>query len=224
MHATLIRAASAAGVAALTALASGQTVSVLAGGDSEFLTLSDGGSLEQAVVESRVGGTNTWELGLWRFGAVGTPLDQANRSIDAGGESSAFTLSYDGATTLTFTIDGAVVSSTEIGGTFTDIFIRVRSTNDSTSAVRDLQLNGSSLSIDSISSTGAIPAQYLRISNGLADFGAFNLTGTQDLLWTAGNPDDSALAAQFKLSNVIPAPGAAAAFGVLGVAASRRRR
>lgn len=211
-------------VAAGTAAA--QTVALFPGGDVGFNDLTLGGTLEQAVVESRIGNgstTGTWEVGLWRLGAVGTPLDQAQRNI-ASDSASAFSLNYDGATGLSFTIGGQTVESDDIGGPFTDIFIRVRSTANSSAIISGLQLDGGSLSISGITVSGAVPASYLRISNGSTPFGAFELTGLQDFVWTGDRPNNSALAAQFKLTNVIPAPGTLAlALSGLGFASRRRR-
>ncbi|MEM0983572.1 MAG: choice-of-anchor W domain-containing protein [Planctomycetota bacterium] len=202
-----------------------QVEGVAFGGDSDFLALTNNGGLEQAVIESRIGG-GSWELAAWRFGAVGTPLDQAERTIGAGGETADFTLMYTAATnTVSFMIDGVSVGTNQVGGPFTDIFIRVRSTTDATSSVDDLFFNGVALAgIDNVGTTGAVPAEYLRITNGGANFGDFTLTGSQSLLFTGNRPTNSSLAAQFKFSNVIPAPGAATAFGLAGLAATRRRR
>lgn len=212
---------------AFAGVAAAQPVtSLFPGGDAGFNNLTLGGTLEQAVVESRIGNgatSGTWEVGLWRLGAVGTPLDQAGRNI-ASDDADGFSLSYDGATGMSFTIAGATVQTNDIGGPFTDIFIRVRSTENSSSIIDGLQFDGSPLSIAGVSVSGNVPAGYLRISNGNTPFGAFELTGTQELSWTGTRPNNSALAAQFKMTNVIPAPGSAAiAFLGLGLTARRRR-
>ncbi|MEM7629045.1 MAG: choice-of-anchor W domain-containing protein [Planctomycetota bacterium] len=214
---------------AVTTCAHAQITSELfAGGDAGFNALTDNGALEQAVVESRVGdgGTNqTWELGLWRFGAVGTPLDEANRTIDPA-SASFWTIEYDGASTLSFSIDGVTVSSDNIGGSFTDIFIRVRAAEESVSSIIRFEINGSRPPLSSVSAegVGGSDVQYLRIRNDGDTFGAFTMTGLQRLDWTGDMPRNSALAAQFKFTNVIPSPGAAFLLGAAGLAATRRRR
>ncbi|MEM9559897.1 MAG: choice-of-anchor W domain-containing protein [Planctomycetota bacterium] len=205
------------------------TSELFAGGDAGFNALTDNGALEQAVVESRVGdgGTNqTWELGLWRFGAVGTPLDEANRTISSG-SSGLWEISYDGASTLSFTIDGVTVSSDSIGGSFSDIFIRVRAADASVSSIGRVRFDGDLLDPFEVRAEGTggdSDVQYLRIGNSGDAFGAFTLQGTQALIWTGDMPRNSALAAQFKFTNVIPSPGAAFLLGAAGLAATRRRR
>lgn len=222
----MTRFATLAAIAALapTALADVSTTT-FGGGDLGFNELTNNGSLEQAVIESRIGNANPeagiWEVGLWRFGAVGSPLDQAGRSI-ANGEVASFSISYDGANSLSMSIGDAEVSSSDIGGTFTDIFIRVRGTATSTVELSGLTLGGDLLDVSSI--TGHDGVSYLRISNGGAAFGAFTLVGNQSFSWDGARPNNSALAAQFKFTNVIPAPGAAALLGLGGLAAVRRRR
>lgn len=204
--------------------------SLFAGGDAGFNALTANGVLEQAVVESRIGNAQSeagiWEVGLWRFGAVGTPIDSAGRSISPS-DSNEFTLSYDGATTLSFSIGGATVASSEIGGTFTDIFIRVRSAGDnSLSSIGRLAFDGTLLTpAFGVAATGNGTVNYLRITNGGEAFGAFTLTGLQQLSWTGTRPNNSALAAQFKFTNVVvPAPAAGVTLAVAGIVAGRRRR
>ncbi|MEL6330066.1 MAG: choice-of-anchor W domain-containing protein [Planctomycetota bacterium] len=211
-------------VAALAGATLAQTTTVFPGGDQAFLNLTNGGTLESAVLESRIGNANpepgVWEVGLWRFGAVGSPLDQDGRGI-TNGETATFDIQYDGAGSLSMTIDGASVLSTNITDPFTDIFIRLRGGSDSTVALTALQMNGSDLDVTSISATNGV--EYLRISNNGADFGAFQLTGSQQFSWTGNRPNNSGLAAQFKFTNV-PAPGGVAAIALGGLAATRRRR
>lgn len=76
--------------------------------------------------------------------------------------------------------------------------------------------------IADLTSSGAVPAAYLRISNTNA-FGAVSISGQMELSWTGQRPNGSGLAAQIKFSN-IPTPGAAAVLGLAGLVATRRRR
>ncbi|MEM7754271.1 MAG: choice-of-anchor W domain-containing protein [Planctomycetota bacterium] len=212
-------------VAASSVALAAPTTSLYNDGDAGFNDLTLGGTLEQAVVESRIGNANPeagiWEVGLWRFGAVGTPMDADGRGID-NGEVASFTLDYDGGTGLSFAIDGATVADANIGGTFTDIFIRLRGVANGTATLQNLALDGSALSVSTIDATNGV--SYLRIQNVGSDFGAFSLTGEQVFDWTGTRPNNSALAVQFKLTNVIPTPGVGAVLGLAGLAATRRRR
>ncbi|MEN0020209.1 MAG: choice-of-anchor W domain-containing protein [Planctomycetota bacterium] len=201
------------------------TTTIFTGGDAGFNALTNNAALEQGVVETRIGNAamnGAWEVGLWRFGAVGTPLDQDDRSI-TNAVAVPFTLNYDGGTTVTFTIGGSTVSDDIGPGGFTDIFIRARSRADTEVSFSDLQLDGVDLDLTSFASTGNVPAQYLRIENSGSSFGAFELTGSQTFSWTGNRPSQSQLAAQIKLTNV-PTPGAAAvAMLGFGMAARHRR-
>lgn len=200
------------------------TAGVFAGGDAGFNALTENGSLERAVVESRIGNaatSGTWETAIWDQGASGTIQSQAQRNI-TNAVSESFVLTWDGVGLVSFEIGGTTVSWDAVPGGFTDIFIRARATENSQASLTDLDLVGSGTFIPSLIVSDGV--DYLRIENMGADFGAFTLTGVQEFSWEGTRPNNSALAFQFKLTNVIPAPSALAGFGVLGLAALRRRR
>lgn len=215
----------AAVAAAATVSHAAISTSVLAGGDAEFLSLTDGGSLEQAVAEGRIGNgaTNgTWEMAIWDIGGSGTVQSQAQLA-PVNGTAAPFTITYDGVSTLTYDVGGTSISWNNVAGPFTDIFVRTRSATDSTILLDDLAIDASPLSIDMVSSTGNGDVNYLRIRNMGDDFGAFSLTGTHTFSWTGTRPNNSALAYQFKFSNVVPTPGALAALALAAPVFRRRR-
>jgi len=200
------------------------TAGTFAGGDAAFNALTNGGSLERAVAESRIGNaatSGTWETAIWNQGGSGTIQSQAQRNI-GNAVAEPFVLSWDGISTVSFEIGGTSVSWDAVPGGFTDIFIRARATSNSTASMFDLDLVGSGVAIPDLFASDGV--DYLRIENMGMDFGAFTLTGVQEFAWEGDRPNNSALAFQIKLTNVVPAPGALAGFGVLGLAALRRRR
>ncbi len=214
----------AAIAAAAPIVSAAPTWSYLAGGDAAFLGLTDNGALEQAVTEGRIGNNalnGAWELAVWELGAVGTPKDQAQATF-TNDVAIPFELSWNGVDTVTYTVGGTTVSWGSVGGSFTDIFIRARAGSSSVVDLTDLDLAGSGLSIGDL--TAHDEAAYLRISNMDQAFGAFTLTGNQRFQWTGSRPNNSALAYQIKMTNVIPAPGAAALEGLAGFAGLRRCR
>ena len=219
-----IASAIAATITATTAASAAITAAPFAGGDAGFNALTNNGALAAAAAETRIGNAQSeagsWEVAIWEQGGGGTPEDQAGRAI-ANGVTVPFTLTYDGASTVTFTVDGAMTSWSGVASTFTDIFIRTRSVSNTSITLDNLLLDGTP--IPTASSTGN-SVDYLRIQNMGMPFGAFTLTGDQTLGWTGSRPNNSALAAQLKLSNVIPAPGALALAGSAGLATTRRRR
>ncbi|HBS29152.1 MAG TPA: hypothetical protein DEB06_06800 [Phycisphaerales bacterium] len=201
--------------------------SYFAGGDAAFLAISNNGMLERAVAEGRIGdaGTNqTWEIALWERGGVGAPKDQDNLTI-TNGTVMPWTLTWDGVNTVSYTVNGVLVSWNQVAGNFTDIFIRSRSATDSMVVVQSIDLVGSGLAIGDLSSSGNGDVDYLRIQNMGMDFPALTLTGNLTLSWTGARPSNSQLATQIKLTNVIPAPGGVAlGLVALGAGARRRRR
>lgn len=219
-----IAPAIACAIAATTTASAGVTAAPFAGDDAAFNALTNNGGLEAAAAETRIGNAQAeagiWEVAIWEQGGVGTPEDQAGRAI-ANGVAVPFTLTYDGASTVTFTVDGATTSWSGVTSNFTDIFIRTRAVSDTGITLSNLMLNGTPLG--STSSIGN-NVDYLRIQNMGAPFTAFTLTGDQTMGWTSSRPNNSALAAQLKLTNVIPAPASLALAGIAGIAVTRRRR
>ncbi len=198
------------------------TWSYLAGGDAAFNELTLNGTLERTVTEGRIGNnalSGTWETAIWKQGGVGTPQSQAQFAW-GNGQATAFSIVYDGASTITYTVGQTAISWDAIEGPFTDIFIRTRSAADSSVLLSSLDFDGNA--IGDLSSSGNGDVNYIRIGNGGANFGAFAITGLSTFEWGA-LPSNSALAYQFKFSNVIPGPGALALLALAGLAGRRRR-
>ncbi len=178
------------------------------------------------MAEGRIGNNNgstgTWEQGLWEFGGVGTPKAQGGTTWTSG-TSKAFSFSYDGATTATFTQDGQTLVWNAIAGTFTDIFIRTRSArSDTRIEMTNLTLSGyGALGVDLVSS-GANGVDYIRISSS-TPFGAVSISGDVMLSWSGTPATNSAHAYQVKFSNVIPSPSAAVVMAVPLLFPRRRR-
>lgn len=214
--------AASALVLASTAVAA-PTVSSFGGGDAAFLAISGNGALERAVTEARSGTPGNWAGAIWSpQGGVGSPQATLNHTW-SNGIATDFSVVYDGANQVTFTLAGKTISFSALAGSFTDIFVRVRSMSNATVSVSNLDLVGSGLAISPLTVTGA-GVDYLRISNNGSAFGAFTLTGTQTMSWAGAQPGGSQIAAQLKFSNVIPAPGALALVGMATIMVGRRRR
>jgi hypothetical protein len=129
--------------------------------------------------------------------------------------------------TVSLSANGVTIGWNQVSGSFTDIFIRVRSVANSTLELGNLSLTtgGPAFNVGTISSTGAEPAEYLRVQNDGQAIPAFTLSGTHRLSWTSQTaPGGSNLAYQVKFSNVVPTPGAMAVLGLGGLVATRRRR
>lgn len=226
--------ASCAAVAALVVASesmAGLVVTPLAGGDAAFNALTINGTLERAVAEGRIGNaltTGTWETALWQQGGVGTPKAQGQFNV-TNGTTQTFSLTWNGVDTVTYSVGATTISWNQVAGDFTDIFIRTRSATDSTVLLSSLGIDLNSDSSfewtgGSLASSGNGNVNYLHISNMGAAFPAFTLSGAQNFSWTGAQPTNSALAYQIKLSNVVPAPGAAAMLLAGGLLAIRRRR
>lgn len=199
------------------------------GGDAEFNTLTNNGALERAVTEGRIGdnlATGTWERAIWQQGGVGTPQRTGN-TVWTSGDPLDFSVSYDGASTVTFILGNQTLSWDGLAGSFTDIFIRTRAATKSR-----IELNGMTIGALSIGDLVSEPVgsqtsdvDYIRITNNGAPIPAFTLAGKAELSWESGfRPTNSALAFQVKLTNVIPTPGALALAGLAGIVALRRKR
>jgi len=214
----------AVAIAVAAPAVAGVTSSVFPGGDAAFLALTDNGDLERAATESRTGNgaTNgTWEFAIWDMGGSGAIQDQAQMNV-TNGTAVQWSVEWDGVSTLDYTVSGQTVSWSMVPGAFTDIFIRTRSAADSTVALTQMNLDGTPIA--DTSATNGAPANYLRIQNMGADFGAFTLSGVQTLSWTGDMPNNSALAYQIKCTNGIPAPGAATTLLAGALLTTRRRR
>ncbi len=219
----LIAASTVAAVAPYAAAS--LSVSTIAG-DAAFNTLTNNGTLEVAVTEGRIGNSpnasGTWEQAIWQQGGVGQPVAQVNH-VWTNSAAYAFTIQYDGISTLSYATNGQTLTYSTLAGPFTDIFIRTRSGIDSSMSVTNLSLTGHG-ALPSVISTGNGDVDYLRISGGTTNFGAFTLTGSHTFTYGATAPSNSALAYQIKFTNVIPSPAAACLLALAGLSASRRRR
>lgn len=176
-------------------------------GDAGFLALTDHGNLESAVAEGRIGNnatSGTWETAIWELGGKGTPKDTAQAQW-ASGIAVPFSLTYDGAGSLTYTVDGISTSWDGVAAGFTDIFIRARSVENAAVELSSLDLAGSGLSIGDLVAAGD-GVEYLRVTR-CDPFGAFRFTGQQTFTWDGPMPSNSALAYQIKLTRVVPEPG-----------------
>ncbi|MBX3382569.1 MAG: hypothetical protein KF864_03570 [Phycisphaeraceae bacterium] len=205
----------------------GWTSATFAGGDAGFNTLTNNGSLERSVAEGRIGNgatSGTWERALWQQGGVGMPQAQGQFTF-ASAASYDWSVSWDGIDTVTFVVDGQSLSWGGVQGAFTDIFIRTRSGADSTILLSGMQLNAQPIAPASLFSSGNGDVDYIRLSHTGGPAPAFTLSGSVAMTYDAlTRPNNSALAWQVKLTNVIPAPGALAVMSVGLVAAARRRR
>ncbi len=197
-----------------------------AGGDSGFNLLTSSGALERAVTEARIGNvttTGTWEQGIWQRGGVG-PLVRQGQFQWQSANDVPFTVVYDGASTITFTLGSETLSWDGIAGPFTDIFIRTRAGANSEITLSDLDLVGSGLTIGDLTSLGDGDVDYIRLRNNDLNFGAFTLTGVQRMTWSGTAPTNSALAAQIKFSNIVPEPSSLVLLAAGGLILRSRRR
>jgi hypothetical protein len=209
-----------------TALAQPGAWTTFNGGDAAFDALTNGGSLLQGAVETRIGNrtdSGTWELGIWRsipagpFLAIGQ-LPRVNAQV------LDFAITYDGSSSLSWRVGSRQVTTMQLGGRFSDIFIRTRSAINGSMRLSSLQFNGAG-PLAELASAGDGTVSYLRLSNGSLPFGPFEIRGFETLSWVANDPPiNSAVSAQFRFTNVIPAPGLPLALATAGLWAARRRR
>lgn len=214
-----------------TAAHAGIVVTPLAGGDAEFLALSNNGTLERAVGEGRIGnnaGNGTWEQAIWELGGVGNPVAQAQLASFTSGTSVPFSISFDGASTVSYAFGPSTLSWNLIAGPFTDIFLRVRATSTSSAVLSNLFLDLPGAANDTAISTLATgpsgTAEYIRISFMGNNLPAFTLSGDSTFAWSGSVPANSQLAYQVKFSNVVPTPAAASLIVAAGLVGLRRRR
>lgn len=209
----------------------GITVVPFAGGDAGYDTLTGNGLLEQGAAEARIGNridAGTWETALWRRNETGPILAQGQLTWQSG-LPAPFTLTYDGAAGLVYTVGGETISSTQLGGTFSDIFIRTRS-----ATLGSVQLSGmvytptfgDAAVLPDLGSTGNGTINYLRLREGDGStLPAFTVTGFQTLSWQANDPPiNSQVNALFLLTNIVPGPSSLGVAAVTGVCVARRRR
>ncbi|MEI7657516.1 MAG: choice-of-anchor W domain-containing protein [Phycisphaerae bacterium] len=196
------------------------------GGDVAFDALTNGGQLLQGATESRIGNrtdSGAWELGIWRSIPSG-PFLSIGQLPRVNAQTIEVVIAYDGASSLSWRVGGALISTSQLGGPFTDIFVRTRSAVNGSIRLSSLQFNASGLAADLVSS-GDATVNYLRLSNGSLPFGPFEIRGFETLSWVANDPPvNSAVNAQFRFTNVIPAPGLSAVGVVAGLWSGRRRR
>ncbi|TVQ30527.1 MAG: hypothetical protein EA376_12855 [Phycisphaeraceae bacterium] len=184
--------------------------------------------IERYVAEGRIGaggGPATFELALGA--STVSPAQTANYAWQSG-VATPFSLEYDAALGLaTYTVDGVSLEYA-IDTDATDIFIRTRSANETTTMTIDnLTLNGDALAgLASASGAGDVDILWIRSDMPLGDF---LLRGDSTMTWAGSMPSQSTLAFQFKVGAVIPAPtgfGLAGA-GLIGLGSAgfaRRRR
>ena len=216
-----------AAAAVLAASASAEPIwSYYLDGDSGYNALTNNSALTQGAVEGRIGSRTelgTWELAIWRRPVAGPFLSLGQLSW-GNGQAAPLSLVYDGATTVSWMLGTTTISTTQIGGTFTNIFVRTRSAQNSSVNLSNLSFVGG-ISLGNLSSTGPGTVNYMRIDNGNTPFGAFEIRGFETLNWLPNEPPvNSQLGAQFRFTNVIPSPAAAASFGLAALFAGRRRR
>jgi hypothetical protein len=208
----------------------GPIVIPFAGTDAAYEALTENYTREAGVAEGRIGNRlniGTWEISLRRY-SNGGPLFNLGQLNWINGQAQPFTITYDGAHAVTYQVGSTVISTTQLGGTFSEIFIRTRSAAGASVSLSSISIDGS-VSVHGISSSGDGDVDYVQIGNRLGDlatpFSSFTITGFQTLNWTTSNPPvNSGLNAQFRFTNVIPSPGSLAVLGIVGMVSIRRRR
>ncbi len=212
--------------AATAAVAQVSPWSPFTGGDAEFNALTDNAQRVQGAAETRIGSrtdAGAWELGIWRSIPSG-PFLSIGQLPRVNAQTLDFALTYDGDVSLSWRVGSRSVTTTQLGGRFTDIFIRVQSAGNGSIALSSLQFNGAGPTAQLVAS-GAGTVNYLRLSNGSLPFGAFEIRGFETLSWVANDPPvNSAVNAQFRFTNIIPSPGACVVGCLAGAMALRRRR
>lgn len=204
-----------------------QTWTAFGGGDAGFNGLTDNGALLQGASESRIGNrteSGAWELGLWRSIPTG-PFLSIGQMPRVNAQTLDFVITYDGSTSLSYRVGSRQVTTTQLGGRFTDIFVRTQSAVNGSIRLSSLQFSGAGPLAELISA-GDGDVDYLRLSNGAVPFGPFEIRGFETLSWVANDPPlNSSVNAQFRFTNVIPAPGLpVAGFAAIACVLRRRRR
>ena len=175
--------------------------------DFEDLNLDIAYSAESRWGSGSVGG-NTFELDIHRINDSGGFVNDAQGEFNwINGQAVDFSLSFDGISSLVYTVGGTVLSTTTVESSFSDFYLRTAARKDGSSLLlSDLSLtdrnNSGALGDVSSSCSGGIgcgffDASYLHI----ADLsGPFTLTGKSTMAWDpAHKPTQSNLAYQIKL-------------------------
>lgn len=200
--------------------------SSFAGGDAAYDALTNNGELLQGAAETRIGNrtdSGTWEIGIWRTIPSG-PFLSFGQLPRTNAQVLDFVITYDGSSSLTWRVGSRQVTTTQLGGRFSDIFIRTRSAINGSMRLSSLQFNGAG-PLAELASVGDGTVNYLRLSNGTLPFGPFEIRGFETLSWVANDPPiNSAVSAQFRFTNVIPAPGVPLVLMGAGLWSRRRRR
>jgi hypothetical protein len=192
--------------------------------DTQFNQLISGGLFKETFVTSaRVGGASTYELGLLR------PDQSVVQSAEhnwVNGQAVDFSLEYDG-TNAVYKVGNMTVNGAFNGGA-TDLFLRTRAADKTTSLFSNLKFQDASGTMTpmNLSSAGAgsSDVDYLRIGKIQ---GAFKLSGKTTLSWTGARPSNSNLIAQIKAgtSKSTPEPATLGALAfVVGSAIGLKRR
>ncbi len=202
------------------------TWTAFGGGDAAFNDLTNNAALLQGAAESRIGNrteSGAWELGIWRSIPTG-PFLSIGQMPRVNAQALEFVITYDGSTSLSWRVGSRQVATTQLGGPFTDIFVRTQSAVNGSIRLSSLQFSGAG-PLAELVSTGDGDVDYLRLSNGSVPFGPFEIRGFETLSWVANDPPlNSSVNAQFRFTNVIPAPGLPVAGLVATAFALRRRR
>ncbi|WP_071189553.1 choice-of-anchor W domain-containing protein [Trichormus sp. NMC-1] len=213
--------------------------------DTDFNLLLDNGDFKELfVAEGRIGnnaGNGTQELSINKDVAIGgAPVDQ-DQLTWGNGKLWDFSLQYDGSQ-VTYKIFESgnstatqTLHSTQFTGPATDIFLRTRARDNTTSTtsnsitLSDLVFNGTS--IGNLSSVGSATRDidYLHLSNITTNF---TLTGKTSFSWTGTTPTNSNLAFQIKVgtspqSESVPEPGMLGGIclaATIGAAMSKKKK
>ena len=228
-----MKIAFATAAAALAASAASASVSTsFLDTDADFVNVLNSGVTELWTAQGRIGnaalnGDQEFDLGF----TSAAPTDQRQFTWQPG-LPVPFDVSYDAGTdVLQFTGDGTPVMSLPSAGAATEVYIRLRATNQRPGLgidISDIQIDIPSQSIanmplpsiatDNITLDGV---EYLVIS-GLAGQ-SFSLNGTVTLAYDAQNPPSGSNLA-FQIKGAIPTPGTVGLVGFAGIAAARRKR
>lgn len=209
------------------------TATPFAGGDDAFNGVCAGGNgagtgnqkCEFAAGELRIGGSNTWEVGIQS--PPGHPV--STRDVVWGNATpTAFTFGFDG-TELSLTTGGVTSTATisDLGGV-QSMFIRTRGLQKDTVTLSGMTLNGHAIPDLAPRGAGGGNAGYLQVS-GIDWSANWTLAGLATFSWAGNMPNQSNLNVTFKLTDVAPIPLPAAgllllgALGGLGAMARRKR-
>jgi hypothetical protein len=191
--------------------------------------ISSGQFAEKFVTSGRIGNNNAtngdYEMGILRPNQT---VAASTQNAWSKGTPMLFSLEYDG-TTVKYTVGNKVISSTEFTGNATDLFMRTRTTKDSSVTLSNLSFTDTAgtMSVANISSAGDGTngdLDYLRLGKIK---GAFTLTGTSTMNWTGTTaPRGSSLIYQFKVGNStsVPEPATVGALTIVAGAIAARRR